>query len=110
METILLTKNDLTSGVELPDDVRKVLSFIAGWQCGDCELALWFNDKEVCIYQPKYDIWTLFEANKLYSDLIAAGIIVECCSVLLSCEKIYCPSCDYAEYVEAFCIRRCYIQ
>ena len=110
METILLTKKDLSSGVELPDDVRKVLSFIADWKCCDCELALWFNDKEVCIYQPKYDIWTLFEANKLYSDLIAAGILVEYSSIILSCEKIRRPSCNYDEYVEAFCIRRSYIQ
>ena len=109
MGTILFTKNDLTSGVAIPADVRKMLSIIANWD-DDLELALWFNDKEVCIYQPRYGMWTLFEAMKLYSDLIAADIVTDCCPFLFSSEKIHCPSCDYEEYVTALCIRRRYIK
>lgn len=108
MEKILFTEKDLTSGVELPADVRKMLSFIANWD-DDCELALWFDDNEVYIYQPKYGLWTLFEAMKFNSDLIAADIITDCSAFLFSSEKICCPSCDYEKYVTALCIRRYYI-
>lgn len=108
MEKILFTKNDLTSNVSLPADIRKMLSFIASW-VDDFELALWFNDKEVCIYQPWDGMWTLFNAMKFKSDLVAAGIIFDFSSIIFSSEKICCPSCDYEGYVTALCIRRHYI-
>lgn len=109
MESILFTKNDLTSNVNLPADIRKMLSFIANWDY-DCELALWFDDIEVYIYQPEYGLWTLFEAMKFNSDLITAGIITDSSAFLFSSEEIHCPSCDYEEYVTALCIRRYYIK
>lgn len=109
MEKILFTKKDLASSVELPADVRKMLSFIANWD-NDLELALWFDDKEVCIYQQRYAMWTLFEAMKFESDIIAAGIISDRGAFLFSSEKIRCSSCDNEENVVALCIRRYYIQ
>lgn len=108
METILLTKNDLTSGVVIPADVRKMLSFIVNWD-GGCELALWFNDTEVYIYQQRYCMWTLFEAMKFHSDIVAADIVTDCCAFLFSSESIRCSSCDYEKHVVALCIRRKYI-
>lgn len=109
METILLTRNDLTSGVEIPADVRKMLSFIANWD-DDCELALWFNDTEVCIYQPQCGMWTLFEAMKFKLKLVAADIVTDCCTFLFSSETIRSSSCDCGEHVAALCIRRAYIK
>lgn len=114
METILFTKNDLTSGVEIPADVRKMLSFIANWDYefwdDDFGLALWYSDTYINVYQLKYGLWSLSEATRFKTDLIAAGIIFGYSDFVLSSEKIHCPSCDYEEYVTALCIRRCYIK
>lgn len=108
METILLTKNDLTSGVALPADVRKVLSFIANWD-DDIELALWYDKTHIMVCQPECGLWTFHETTWFRSDLIAAGVAFDYCDFVLSSEKIHCPSCDYEKHVAALCIRREYI-
>lgn len=110
MEKILFTRKDLASSVELPADVSKVLSFIAEWGSDDFDLALWFDDTYVMIYQTKYGLWTLYEATMFKSELIGTGIVFEHCDFVFSSEKIHCPSCDYEEHVVALCIRRACIK
>lgn len=107
MKSILLTKKDLTSGVELPGDVKNVLTFIAGWN-HDYELVLWYDDLWIYVCQSRYGLWTTYEAENFKSGLIAAHVIDPLFCGLFSVEKIQRPSDGYEESVVAFSFRRYY--
>lgn len=92
-----LTKKDLTSGIYIPADVRGVLSFIANWNYYR-ELTIWYDNTRINIYQPESCVWTLCEATKFKSELIAANIVFDYSGLMFSSEKA------------ALCIRRCHIK
>lgn len=105
MENVLLTKDVLSSGVELPCDVAKVLAFIASWKV-DLELALWYDSTFVSIFQVQYGAWEFLEIEMFRNDLVSAGIAVDYCCVLLCSEVIPGTS----DHVATLVIRRHYLQ